>query len=248
MAERRGPRLRPSGMRMLATGLLLALLLAGCGDEGSRRAEPDQSPSASSGSCVPVGEERGPVSDPDLDGDGAADSVEFVDHRDCPGALVAHVGEENFVAQIREDLPVRAGDLQALALPGRTGEVLLVTVQHPRGGFQAHLFGYADGAFEELLVDGGPIFAFVATDTNSTPLSASCVDGGFAVSEAVAHEPIGVVPAWDVFRTTYAVDGNAVTKSPREEVADNVLDAELETRYRALTRHRFFEDCRADRR
>lgn len=227
--------------------LLVALLLAGCGDEGSERAAPDRTPSASPGSCVPASAESGPVSDPDLDGDGAADSVEFVAHRDCPGAFVAHVGEENFVVQIREEQPVRAEDMQVLELPGRTGEVLLVTVQHPRGGFQARLFGYADGAFEELTVDGDPIFGFVATDTNSSPLSASCVDGGFAVSEAVAHEPIGVVPAWDVFRTTYAVDGNSVTKGPREEVADNVLDAELETTYRALTRHRLFEDCRAGR-
>jgi hypothetical protein len=234
-------------MRNLVTGLLLALFLAGCGDEGTERAEPAQTPSASPGSCVPVSEERGPVSTPDLDGDGTADSVEFVDQRDCPGEFVAHVGEENFVVLIREDLPVRGEDMQVLALPGRTGEVLLVTVQHPRGGFQAHLFGYAEGAFEELTVDGEPIFDFVATDTNSSPLSASCVDGGFTISEAVAHEPIGVVPAWDVFRTTYAVQGNVVTKGAREEVADNVLDAELETTYSDLTRHRLFEDCRADR-
>lgn len=228
-------------------GLLLALLLAGCGDEGAERAAPPRNATVSPGSCVPAGEERGPVSDPDLDGDGTADSVEFVADRDCPGAFVAQVGEASFVVQVREEQPVGTEDMKVLELPGRTGQVLLVTVQHPRGGFQAHLFGYADGAFEELTADGEPVLGFVATDTNASPLSASCVDGGFAVTEAVAHEPIGVVPAWDVFRTTYAVDGNSVTKGPREEIADNVLDEELETTYRALTRHRLFEDCRAGR-
>lgn len=229
-------------------GLLLVMLLVGCGDEESERAEPGRTPSASPSACVPVGEETGAVSDPDLDGDGTADSVEFVDHQDCPGAFVAHVGGQNLVQQIREDFPVRAEDMHVLQIPGRTGEVLLVTVQHPRGGFQAHLLGHADGAFEDLTVDDQLVFPFVATDTNSSPLSASCVDGGFTISEAVAHEPIGVVPAWDVFRTTYTVEGNSVTKGPREEVADNVLDAELETTYAPLVRHRLFDDCRVDRR
>lgn len=234
-------------MTKIVAGLLVALLLSGCGDEGAQRADRAGSPSASPGSCVPESEARGPVSTPDLDGDAAADFVEFVDHRDCPGTFVAHVGEQNLVLAIEEDLPVAARDMHVVQIPGRVGEVLLVTVRHPRGGFQAHLLGYADGSFDDLNVDGNLVIGFVATDTSSSPVSASCVDGGFVVTEAVAHEPVGVVPAWDVFATAYAVQGNVVTKGPRAEVADNVLEAELETSYRALIGHRLFEDCRADR-
>lgn len=243
--------MRRIGMRTGGPAMLLGVVLslAGCGDEeAGQPARPSSTPTAGSTVCVSAQLSPPPAVVIDLDGDGDGERVHHVPAGGgCPAALVAEVGTDELVASLADELPVENRDLAAIRLPGRTGEVLLVTPRHPRGGFQAHLFGYADGVFEELTVDGEPIFGFVATDTNSSPLSASCVAGGFAVTEAVAHEPLGVVPAWDVFRTTYAVEGNAVTRGPREEIADNVLDDELETAYRALMRHRLFEDCRADR-
>ena len=48
------------------------------------------------------------------------------------------------------------------------------------------------------------------------------------LTEAVAHEPRGVIFAWDVMRTTYAVMPGAVTRESTEEIADNVLPGQLD--------------------
>lgn len=159
-------------------------------------------------------------------------------------ALSADVDGRAITAHVDGDLPVRDGDLQAVQIPGRTGEVLLVEQQHPRGGFQARLYGYADGNLAELTVDGEPIFPFVATDVLESPLSARCAPGGFEVTEARAHEPVGVVHAWDIDRTSYSVDGNTVTKGATTEIADNVLDEDLSKKYSDLVHYRLFENCR----
>ena len=184
----------------------------------------------------------------DLDGDGAVESVTYWGpSTECPSetSLTAVVSGEEVRAVVTGDLPLAAADFKVLQIPGRTGELLLVTPQHPRGGFQARLFGYADGNLAELTLEGEPIFSFVATDVLESPLSARCAPGGFEVTAARAHEPIGVVHAWDVFRTTYAIDGNTVTKGATTEVADNVLDEQLESKYSDLVHYRLFENCRA---
>ena len=129
-------------------------------------------------------------------------------------------------------------------MTGRTGDLVLLREEHPRGGFQAHLYGYAGGHLEELTVQGRPVLPFVATDVLTDPLSARCTDGGFEVLRARRHEPVGIVAAWDVFRTTYTVDGNRVHVGPTPKVADNVLDQDLPTRFPDLVGHALFEDCR----
>jgi hypothetical protein len=240
--------------RTVVRGLLLAatlsLALAGCGDLGDPGAGaggPEQSRLPSTGCTGRASPARTAL---DLDGDGAADEVRVdraaVDGR-CRDALVAQVGGREVVAPLSGDLPVSARDLAAVAIPGRTGSLLLVRAQHPRGGFQAHLFGYAAGKLAELRAGGRPVFDFVATDTMSTPTAARCDGGGFAVLEARTHEPIGVAPAWDVFRTVYAVDGNTVTNGPTTEIADNVLDHDLQRRYPDLVDHDLCADCLAKR-
>ena len=108
-----------------------------------------------------------------------------------------------------------------------------------------HLFGYAVGAFEELTAEGEPIFDFVATDVMTDPTAVDCVAGGFEVLEARAHEPVGVMAAWYVFRTVHTVEGNTVTRGPTTEVADNVDDRTLEREYPRLVAYDFFTDCRA---
>ena len=94
-----------------------------------------------------------------------------------------------------------------------------------------------------LSADGKPVFPFVATDVTTDPLTARCTADGFEVLHARAHTPIGVVPAWDVDRTTYTVDGNQVTASAATEIADNVLDEELPKKYADLVGYRLFENC-----
>lgn len=253
MAERPGARPRRIGMRSgpirsAAPGLVvgLVLVLSGCGDDGGSESG---TPSPSAATCAATAGEPAATVTVDLDGDGTAETVDHVTHpagSGCPDVLTAEVRGQRVSARVDSDLPVRPEDLAVVRVPGRDGDLLLLTAQHPRGGFRAHLFGYADGEFAELTAGGAPLFDFIATDVLTTPTSATCQDGGFVVTQAKAHEPIGVVPAWDVFRTTYTVDGNEVTKGPTTEVADNVLDEQLHQQYAALVDYAFFEDCRVE--
>jgi hypothetical protein len=253
MAERLARRLRRIGMRNVLLGLVLTvpLVLAGCGDDTTGGdASADTPPTTSTGgdSCRERSDGAQASVSADLDGDGTQEEISYVPPgQQCPGraSLVADVDGDTVRAELSGDLPVTAGDLSAVRIPDRDGDVVLVTAQHPRGGFQAHLFGYADDTLAELTVDGKPVFPFVATDTLSSPLAARCIDGGFEVTQARAHEPVGVVPAWDVDRTTYTVDGITVTAGATAEVADNVLDDQLRSQYRSLVQHALFEDCRS---
>ncbi len=239
-------------MRMRVLGILVVLpvvllvVLAGCGDDtGTTGAsgEPSQAPTVA---CLGHGSPAG--TSLDLDGDGTKDQITINGApagAGCRDALIAEVGGHELVAELAGDAPPASGDLAAVRVPGRTGDLLLTTAKHPRGGFQATLYGYADGELAELTVDGKPIFPFVATDALTDPIAATCVDGGFEIDHARRHEPIGVVPAWDVDQTTYTIDGNTVTKGATTEVADNVLDKELHQKYSDLVDYSLFENCRS---
>jgi hypothetical protein len=232
-----------------ALALTLPLALAGCGDRPVTNASAEGSSAVTPAACakepVSTGARLGEV---DLDGDRVPDPVSYASATaECPAHLVATIAGHALSAPVTGELAVSPTGAAAVAIPGRTGEALLVKAQHPRGGFQAHLFGYADGRFAELTAEGRPLFDFVATDAMSTPTAARCDDGGFAVLQARAHEPIGVAPAWDVFRTAYSVDGNSVTKGATTEIADNVLDHELHRQYADLVGYDFFSDCLAQR-
>jgi hypothetical protein len=254
MAERLGAASRPTGMRLrrirsvlLGMALVGPMVLAGCGDDGSDRtgSTPREKASPSAAWCRT---EDAPtkLAMADLDGDGTVEDVDFIPPgADCPGSLSSSVDGLEDAPTLDWTAPARPADTRVVEVPGRAGQLVLVLEQHPRGGFQAHLFGFADGKLEELEVAGGPIFPFVATDVLSTPLTATCTSGGFEVTEARAHEPVGVVPAWDIDRTTYTVAGNAVSRGATTEVADNVLDEQLRSQYRSLVEHRLFEGCRS---
>jgi hypothetical protein len=107
--------------------------------------------------------------------------------------------------------------------------VLLSAAPHPRGGWQPHLFGSGgESGLTEVTVDGRPVLPFVATDGGAPPMTATCTpDGGIALLTAKAHEPPGVVLAWDVTETVYTVkDGHARTtgsKLVEEAAADPLL-------------------------
>jgi hypothetical protein len=234
--------------RALVVLVALPVLLAGCGDVPATRdaaAGPSGSPT-----LVCDGHASPTRTSLDLDGDGAADAVAVngaaVQGR-CSDAVVAQVAGHELVAPLRDASAVGPADLAAVRIPGRTGELLLVRAQHPRGGFLAHLFAYTDGRFVELEVDGRPVLGFVATDTTSTPTAVRCESGGFTVVQARAHEPIGVMAAWDVLATAYTLDGTTLTKGATTEIADNLTDRELHRQYADLLGHDLFRDCRADR-
>lgn len=249
MPERHQESPRPTVMRkpLLALALVLPLVISGCGDGGTTRGSSESAsgagPSACAGATAPAS-----VAEVDLDGDGTPESVGFVPAvAECPAHLATTVSGHDLSADLSDGTTVTASQTAAVTLPGRTGDVLLVRTSHPRGGFQAHLFGYADRKFAELTAEGKPVFDFIATDAMSTPTAARCDGDGFAVVQARPHEPIGVAAAWDVFRTVYSVDGNTVTRGATSETAENVLDHELQSQYADLVSYDFFQDCLAKR-
>ena len=218
--------------------------LAGCGDAPAARSagrSPTTSACPENNSAVHVSVAA------DLDGEGRPETVEYQNTPMCPGGptLRADVAGKQVSAPVGGDLPLREGEMWAVRIPDRTGDLVLVEQQHPRGGFEAKLFGYADGALEQLTVEDKPIFGFIATDVMTNPTAVTCTDDGFTVTRARAHEPIGVMPAWDIDRTTYTVDGNHVTRGPTTEIADNVLDRRLQRDPTDLVNYPFFEYCRA---
>lgn len=248
MAERLGRLPRPTGMRMrvLGAAFALPLLATACGNDAGD-AHLNDLPKSGAATCL--GDDQ-VASSPmvlgaDLDGNGEPERVQYSgDSGGCAHVLFAVSGGKRRGVEVTGDLPVDTRGSAAIRIPGRQGVVVMLTQQHPRGGFQARLYGYADGKLAELTVGDNPVFPFVATDAPSDPLAATCVDGGFAVTQARAHTPIGVVPAWDVYRTTYKVAGNAVTKGATTEIADNVLEKDFQATYADLVDHALFESCR----
>src|SRR5690242_11667941 len=161
MAERLGRRTRPTGVRMRVLGLVVVVpfLLAGCGDEPpvidsghGQFASPSPTGCAHDARAVPLVKA-------DLDGDGRTDQVDYEPPGDsCPGGLTSTVRGLRWAATVDWDASGAARDAVVVRVPGRTGDLVLLKEQHPRGGFQAHLFGYADGRLAELTVQGSPVF------------------------------------------------------------------------------------------
>ena len=248
MAERLGPCLRPSGMTLRVLAILLAVvsLAAGCGDDHPV-ADDGDGQFASAPACASTSAGTADVARADLDGDGTPDTIAFHPSTgSCGPFLSAAVNGKESTTTLDDELAVGPDGSFAVRIPGRSGDIAVLRQEHPRGGFQIVLVAWSAGAgLSTLNVDERPLFPFVATDVESTPLTARCVEGGVEIIQARRHEPIGVVPAWDVERTTYTVNGTTVTRGGTTQVADNVLDKQLRARYADLVHHRLFENCRA---
>ena len=181
----------------------------------------------------------------DLDGDGRSDRLGVTgDSGPCPDALVARVGHGFATLALgRRHLVPSAVTL--VQLPGRPGLLLSAREARPHG-FQLHLYAYSGGRLGELRdARGEPVVPFVVTGARSTRVSTSCGRHTIVVERAVAHEPPGVVFAWDVRRTTLTVSGARVSGQHTVEVADNVLPADLAKRYPDVVHQVFFRDCAA---
>ena len=254
---------RPPAAVTTATVVALAVL-AGCGSgpadgagsptSDSASTSASASPSAATaspavGECAP---DDAAVRDAttlvraDLDGDGRAEEVRVTapDAARCPGTVFAVLDDGFLVAPAGEGPAVTSGS--AVRLPGTDADLLVTEQQHPRGGTQTRLYAATGGALAELQdPDGNPVVPFVATDTPPAPVSVTCTEDGIAVTEAVAHEPAGVMFTWDVRRTTYAVTGGRAERTGRDEIADNVLPGQLRGRFPELARAEVLADCRA---
>jgi len=239
--------------------LAVVVALAGCGDAGSGNASTGKSGSGggvdtpepaavsrsvsgcAAGSSALSGARV--VAEADLDADGSTEEVRLTSAgTDCPNALFAEVAD-GFVW----------GSLPAAAPPLRTafgvrlgeGSDLVVTRQeHPRGGFQMRVFARAGARLVELDRDNGEsLVPFVATDVQEHPVSVDCDQDALVVTEAVAHDPPGVMAAWDVRRSTFTVaDGKAAAQGS-EEVADNLQAGQLERDFPELVDHAMFASC-----
>ena len=223
-------------MRTLGTAALVATLttLAGCGSAGSPETSAPEE-------CTGKGRI---VARADLDGDG----------KDAPVRLTAQgsgacahrlLGDAGMSADL-EGLDLAARPTRVVHLGGHHGDLLLVSSEpHPRGGAQPHLFGRGGpSGVREITVDGQPLVPFVATDGGAPPMTATCTDKGeIAVDTAKAHEPPGIVLAWDVTQTTYAIRGGVATRTGSRLVAVAAADPTLRKNRPDLFDGRLFASC-----
>ncbi|MGI9156254.1 MAG: hypothetical protein ACR2FG_06400 [Marmoricola sp.] len=240
-------------MKRSLTFAAAALLLAtGCGQthaDSGAKTHPSTSgtPAVDSvGKCAetdPVIKQAPVVGRADLDGDGSSEDVRrtVLDANDCPDYLFARVGDRLVGAPLGQTSAPPDG-LGTVKVPGRDSELLVVRATHPRGGFETHLFGYADGMLTEVRDgNGNPVVPFVATDTRGGYVSATCGDNAIVVRQAVTHTPPGVAFAWDIRETTYRLDGTTATRAGRHEIKDNVLPQALTKSYPALVHRQMFK-------
>lgn len=250
MTEPRIAGLRPSAMQLSATLALatVTLLASGCGQAKPSlggEASSDAPAADSIGTCAatdPVIAKAPVVVRADVDGDGAAEDVRMtlLDATHCPNYLFTKIGS-HLVGVNLHHASFTGQDLRAVSIPSRQGQLVVARATHPRGGFQTHLYAYADKKLAEVTAPGGDLpIPFVATDTTGGYVSASCTSNGFVVRQAVVHEPPGIVFAWDIRETAYQLDGTTAKPSGTKEIKDNVLDKFLREDYGALVRREMF--------
>lgn len=239
--------MRPTRMRTGTTipALLVLALLGGCGTEA-----PVAEPSAPTqwGDCtLEALRSAGSREVATLDDDSTAHArIRLLPSGDgpCAGGLVARVGSA-VTGLDAAGLDLDPASAKVVDLDGDGGELLVVNGgAHPRGGFQPHVFSLT-GGLHEVLVDGGPLLPYVATDGAGTPVTAACRDdGGIDVLTATTSEPPGVVLAWDVQRTSYRLDGGEATTIGSEQIRDHTADPVLREEMPALFEpDGFFGDC-----
>lgn len=242
-------RLRPTGMRRIAVLGLLALALAGCGNAADRESPPRPAPRDAHTVVAGCRDTDADVvrartlGRADLDGDGSPETLRLTGPGgSCPDVVFARVGG-GYAAYQLGGVQI-SGTTTAVRLPGRAGDLVLARQVHPRGGFQVHLLALSGRQLAELTTDRhAPVVPFVALDTEA-PLSAGCARGAVTVTEARPTEPPGVMFAWDVFTTSYAVHGATVTAGPTRKVRTSVPDRELKRQRPDLFRHAMFAGCR----
>jgi len=174
----------------------------------------------------------------DLTGDGRKVELTFERYANCSPVFGTTDGAITVSAHV-DDLPLARDGLRALTIAGRTGQLVLLVQSQPRGGYQAHLFGYARGAFEELEVAGRPVLPFVATDTGGALLAARCAKDGVTVLTAKQASK----RTWDVSLTPYLIEGNQVTQGPTAAVDHDLNAVALRQKYPDLPTGTLFADC-----
>jgi hypothetical protein len=218
----------------------VALLATACGS--TERGTPTQ-PAPATGAAACITDSAVSASKPllpvDLDGSARPNGVNFVPGPGACGNLLLATLDGRLRALVTPiDLARPRVKMHAVTVPGRRGQLLLAVDHHPRGGFQAYLFGYADGSLQQLTVRGRPVIPFVATDTGTGQLATHCTRNGIQVDTATQHDG-----AWTVYRSTYRLVGNQLSDKGRRVQVSGLTEAKLDQQYGALIRHDLFEDC-----
>jgi hypothetical protein len=225
-----GP-LRPIGMRALRTGLVVAALAGTVACAGDRTGP-------SGGAAHDCTRQATVVARADLDDDGTPEDVRL-----CAGRLVAKVGGSTAGVDVAP-LDLDATRARVVHLHGAGDLVLVPSRRAADGRFQPHLFGAGRQGLTEVLLHGEPVLPPFASEPGTAPMTATCTDGGgVSVVTARAHQPPGIILAWDLTRTTYDVrDGVAVPV--RTSVTENAgADPVLRRRMPHLFDRSLFAGC-----
>ena len=224
--------------------MVCASTLSACGSAGGG---PDpagdrrSTPTATISSCLEVGASKS--AKVDLDGDGTPEDVDASASGRCPGSVSAKIDGSLVSGSIEDRTPVTAAF--GVTLEGRDSQLVVTRQDHPRGGFQVRIFALDGEKLTELTDGGNALVPFVATDvSDQDPLSVDCDGDRIVVTRGVTHEPVGVLPAWDITETSYTLDGAEISDTATAEVADNVLPKQLPQKYPALVKHTLFASCR----
>ncbi|MEO5711225.1 MAG: hypothetical protein ABIQ59_15565 [Nocardioidaceae bacterium] len=220
-------------MRHLGTAVVLTLLAA-CGSQ-TPKTVPDTDGCAGRGAVVAKA---------DLDGAGSAHAVRLTGPGTgpCADRLLARGGVSVDVS----GLDLVAARAKVVHLAGDAPDLVLLSAKpHPRGGAQWHLFGAGGkSGLTELTEGGQPLVPFVATDGGAAPMTVTCTnDGGVGIVTAQAHEPPGVVLAWDVTLTSYSVESGRAVLQGRSSVAKAAADPTLHQEHPELYDGSLFADC-----
>lgn len=125
----------------------------------------------------------------------------------CANGLVLQHGASVLGTDV-SGMDLDPATVRVVRLHGRLPLVVAESRPHPRGGVQPHLFVMRGGYLAEVVHDGAPVVPFLATDGGGQPVTATCEPGQrIAVWTATAHQPPGIVLAWDVRKTVYDLSG-----------------------------------------
>lgn len=223
--------------------IAFTLLLVGCGNAAGESSGPTDAPASSaqvggcaSGDAALASAEKLGVADLGL---GEAPVALTGPGAPCPhtvftrapdGTAYVELGYEPVAARV-----ISVGDTQVVA----------VRQDHPRGGFQEHLYVARGAALNEVTIDGNPLLPFVALDTPGQPHAyADCDGGGLTVLDPAPIQPPGAGVGWDVFATTYTLAEGEADSTPRSRLEHSVPDSRVEARRPTLFSDTWFTHCR----
>jgi hypothetical protein len=228
-------------MRLLGTAVVLAASVAtsSCGSQE----EGDRAFHGCRAADVPGAGVR--VARADLDGDGRPDRLVLTGSRAaCPDSLVGVVGDR-VVGTSVTGLDLVATGSRVLRPAGQDELVLLRSRTTADGHWRPHLFAAGGaGGLTDVTVAGRPLLPLVSTQPGGAPMDVACTPRGtLAVTTSKAHQPPGIVLAWDVRRTTYRIHDGVATRLRTTVVQDAAADPLLRRDHPELYDGRLLDGC-----